>query len=380
MSLVPTINQILPSLLPIDTLILLAFFLCTAFQIYFWVITASGLRRYYHKASDLGVKANQPFVSVVIASKNESENLRKNLSFILEQEYHPFEVIIVDDHSSDDTGQFIQELRTRYNHLGYFKLSENEKGKKQAISKGITESRGTWILTTDADCKPVSRNWITLMMKGSDHVDVICGYGPYEKVSGWINQLVRYETWFIGVQYLSAIARGKPYMAVGRNLAYRKKAFQKVGGFEGHRHLLSGDDDLLIQSMLKDYRFSLCLHPESYMYSSAKNTTTDVIHQKLRHLTTSYEYAQTTKIWLSMVYITQLSHYAFWIYLIFTPFVFLAGSFFIIRVITILWAVKGLNRIVSSPVNWIKAVCWDFVLCLYYMGLSFFMTKNRSEW
>lgn len=87
------------------------------------------------------------------------------------------------------------------------------------------------------------------------------GYGAYEKSNGFLNKLIRFDTVWIAVQYFGFALMKKPYMGVGRNLAYRKSLFQNVGGFKTHLDLASGDDDLFISDAANEHNTQICIDP-----------------------------------------------------------------------------------------------------------------------
>ena len=189
-------------------------------------------------------------VSVIICAKNEEENLKKFLPGILAQDYPEYEVIVVNDCSTDGTALLLAEFKEKYPHLYYTTIEPDRKfmhGKKLAISIGIKAAKSEWLLFTDADCQPVSKSWISRMQENfSDKRQIVLGYGGYFKRKTLLNLIIRYDTAFIAATYFSYALAGIPYMGVGRNLAYRKSLFFEKKGFGSHKKLLSGDDDLFV--------------------------------------------------------------------------------------------------------------------------------------
>ncbi len=137
-------------------------------------------------------------VTVIICAKNEAENLQKNLPFILNQNYPNFEVIIVDDNSSDNTNEIIKAQQLITNNLFLITISKEEKiglGKKYALQKGIEAAKNELILLTDADCQPISKNWIAEMANCiSDEKKIVLGISPYKTENTFLNALIEYET------------------------------------------------------------------------------------------------------------------------------------------------------------------------------------------
>ena len=75
---------------------------------------------------------------------------------------------------------------------------------------------------------------------------IILGYGKYISEPGLLNKWIRTDTTYIAMQYLAMAIKGRPYMGVGRNMAYRKSLFFERKGFASHLNLASGDDDLFV--------------------------------------------------------------------------------------------------------------------------------------
>lgn len=249
-------------------------------------------------------------VSVIICAKNEVLRLKKYLSAILEQAYPDFEVIVVNDCSWDETSDYLESIAASYPHLKIVTIQEQEKyrhGKKFALTLGIKAAKNEYLLLTDADCIPASKNWLALMQRHfARNTEIIVGYGPYQKAKGFLNRLIRFDTFFIGIQYLSAALGKNAYMGVGRNLAYKKSLFFNSKGFAKHNHILSGDDDLFVNQNASSENTEVELDPESFTYSEAKTTFSDWLKQKKRHMSTSGQYKFGHSIFLFTNYISTL--------------------------------------------------------------------------
>jgi len=259
-------------------------------------------------------KMNKEPVSIIICAWNEEENLQKNLPTILEQDHPDFEVIVVNDHSQDGTASLLRELEKEHSHLRSIELDgTNMKmcGKKFAISMGIKGSKHENLLFTDADCRPKSKRWLGQMTAGfSEGKEVILGYGGFEKRDGWFNKLYRYEGLHTAMQYFSYALAGSPYMGVGRNLAYRKELFFKTKGFMKHRHISSGDDDLLVNEVATAANTAIVIQQEAHTVSAPKTDMTSWWRQKRRHLTTGGHYRPSSKFFLGTY---SLSHILFYL-------------------------------------------------------------------
>jgi poly-beta-1,6-N-acetyl-D-glucosamine synthase len=294
----------------IPLIFFILFILSLLIQLGYYLVVFSRLAFYKPKpgGGDL-----QP-VSVIICARNESENLRKNLTGVLEQDYPDFQVIVVNDCSFDDSGEYLKETAEKYRHLKIVTIEEQEKyqhGKKFALTLGIKAAKHDLLLLTDADCVPNSRNWVRNMQNHFvPGTDIVLGYGAYRKKNTMLNKLIRFDTFYTALQYLSFSLMNITYMGVGRNLAYRKDLFFRNKGFANHYHLLSGDDDLLINETATSNNTRIEINPDSFTKSEPKTTFASWFNQKRRHLTSSRLYKAKHK---RMLGILALSHFIFYV-------------------------------------------------------------------
>lgn len=185
-----------------------------------------------------------PGVSIIIAHKNNATSLLQNLVSIADQDYPFFEIIIVDNESRADQLTLLKAGLA--GSLQQVQLYSSPGGKKDAITLGVQRAQYGKILCTDADCAPVTNQWIKHMASKSRVNDMILGYSPYQKKPGWLNSLIRFETVITSIQYMSWSMAGRPYMGVGRNMMYSREMFLRYQPYKDHT-IPYGDDDLLVQ-------------------------------------------------------------------------------------------------------------------------------------
>ncbi len=283
-------------------IVLLAFLLTSLLvqMIYYWGLFSKPA--FLKKQPPLTTE--QPPVSVVISARNEYHHLKKNLPAILEQKYPDFEVVVVNHASDDETADYLKEIQNNYPHLKVITIAQDLNffhGKKFPLSIGIKSAAHEILLLTDADCKPASPYWISRMASNyNNETEVVIGYGPYHREKGFLNRLIRYDTFLVALQYLSFALIGKPYMGVGRNLSYRKSLFLKNKGFIAHYSVASGDDDLFINEVAQKKNTRTELSPESFVFSEPKHNFDEWFRQKRRHLTTGKKYKPKYKFLLGM--------------------------------------------------------------------------------
>jgi cellulose synthase/poly-beta-1,6-N-acetylglucosamine synthase-like glycosyltransferase len=258
-------------------------------------------------------KRKEP-VSVIICARNEAENLRNFLSSVLEQDYPDFEVIVVNDCSDDNSYEILGNYIKKYPHLKISTVNKDPKfthNKKFAQFIGIKAAKNEILLFTDADCQPVTNKWIEGMTSHFDEkTDFVLGYGGYRREKGLLNKYILYDTMIIAMQYLGMAMRGFPYMGVGRNLAYRRSVFFKNKGFGSYNHIISGDDDLLVNAVATGENTVVEFSPETHTRSVPCSEFNEWVLQKKRHLTTAPYYKFKDKLLLIAEPLTRVFFYA----------------------------------------------------------------------
>lgn len=194
-----------------------------------------------------------PPISVIICAREESENLRQNLTSVLEQDYPQFEVIVINDGNTDQSEDYLTLLEDKYPHLYHSFVPDSSRyisRKKLALTLGIKASKHDWLVFTDAKCMPQSNQWLRLMARNfTSRTQIVLGYSGYERGKGWLHKRVCFDNLFNSMRYLGFALAGSPFMGIGRNLAYRKELFYGHKGFSAHLNLQRGDDDLFINQV-----------------------------------------------------------------------------------------------------------------------------------
>lgn len=374
---------------------------CGFFQIVFYCIIYREIIIYKpEKVSD-----DSKNISVIICAKNEAENLFNFIPLIIKQEYSDFEILVINDNSTDNTNEVIEFLSGKYRiemtdrniELRMIRVTDKTyEGKKEALMKGISYAKYKYLMLTDADCYPYSTRWLCLMQQNfSENTDIVLGYGGYKQQKGLLNSMIRYEALYTAIQYFSFALRGIPYMGVGRNLAYTKSVFKKAKGFSKHLHIPSGDDDLFINQIAGKKNIAVETRHDSFTYSIAKETFKDWFIQKKRHLSTSVYYKIKHKILLGGETLSRIIFYFSFVVLIFLYFLannetFLHHDFFIIifgviffsRLIVYYYCIGRAIKHFNEK-NLIRTgILFDLILPLLYIlvVLSKVIFPNKFRW
>ncbi len=233
-------------------------------------------------------------ISIVIAARNEEQNLARFLPEFLNQDYPNYEIIVVNDRSWDESLDVLLALEQQYKHLRIVDIPDtgkDEYAKKMALTLGIKAAQYDRLLFTDADCKPASKDWLSEMAQGFKHNKMlVLGAGAYLRKKGFLNKIIRFDAIMIAIQYLSFGKAKIPYMGGGRNLGYTKELYDSVRGFKSHYYIPSGDDDLFVNEVGSRRNTSVVFNTSAVTYSIPKNNYEEWVRQKTRHFTTGNRY------------------------------------------------------------------------------------------
>lgn len=189
---------------------------------YWWSVMLKG--KVNHGRKDLS-KA----VSLIVAVRNEADNLRRNIPLWMAQDHPDYEVIVVNDSSWDDTGLVLKEFSEVYPRLKIVSVEEQDKyptGKKFALTLGIKASSNSYLIFTDADCRPASEQWLSLIQSTyKDPTELVLGHVQLEKTRGILGWFQQYDALFTNLQCYGHAFVGQAFMGRGGNLSYLRNLF-----------------------------------------------------------------------------------------------------------------------------------------------------------
>ena len=358
------------------------FLTATAVQLFYWFYFFSRLA-FYRPALPAEAKGEKS-VSVIICARDEAKNLRKNLHHFLNQNYRSFELLVVNDNSSDETAEVLLEFQEKSPKLRVINSQHPSlPGKKIALTSGIEAAHHHVLLLSDADCRPAGPDWIRLMQGAlEDGVEIGLGYSPYRRRPGWLNRFIRFEAIYTATQYLSFALAGQPYMGVGRNLIYTKAAFRRHDGFQHHLDLMSGDDDLFVNQAATKSNTSIMIDRGAFVFSEPKSTLRDYYYQKFRHLTTGRRYRPFHQLLLGALSASHAAHYlAGALLLLFGSQPFLVFLTYLVRMGVVSFLFRRIMRQLDDPSLWKWVPVLDAGFLLYYFSLApVLITCKVKQW
>ncbi len=332
-------------------------------------------------------KTPWPAISVVICAHNEDENLKNNLPTILAQQYGAWEVIVVNDRSTDLTGKVLEVFQRMHDNLWVVNIVGEKGSKKQALDAGIKAAKYSTILLTDADCRPQSPHWIQAMANCfDDETDIVLGFSPYQETSGLLNKVIRYETLYTAFLYGGLALLKQPYMGVGRNLAYRKHIYLQAAAPKKHQDTLSGDDDLVINEMANGRNTKICAVNEGIVWSQPKTTWAAWWHQKRRHTSAGVHYKPTTKLLLVIIYSPIIALYpliitSLMVGVFLNPiFLIYTGALLAVRLVMLLVGLPTpINVLEQASLLPFVLIC-DFLISLFLFSLGCLSAIKVHTW
>lgn len=327
-------------------------------------------------------------VSLIVCAHDEEQNLRQLLPLLMTQAYDHFEVIVVEDRSNDGSYDYLLEATQRYPNLKMVRITskpEHINGKKFALTLGIKAAKYEMVLLTDADCRPKGKHWVQEMMsRFGENTSIVLGYSPHVKLNGMLNAFIRFEGLLTGIQYIGFALLGRPYMGVGRNVAYRKSLFLDNKGFNGHQTITGGDDDLFINAHASKFNTAVSIGKKALVYTIPERTWREFYIQKLRHLSVGRFYKFSDRVVLGMFMVSWL---LFWLSvgpaaLVNEPWAHhgIVGLL-LARWIFLISLFHSASRKMGDPFEAWKVPFLDIIYTIYYLvtGLSALKSK-RIRW
>jgi glycosyltransferase involved in cell wall biosynthesis len=339
------------------------------------------LRAFYRKYEAAQTQSPNP-VSVIVCAHDEEQNLKELIPLLLAQQHPQFEIIVVADRCNDGTYDYLLKATKDHSQLKMVRVTykpEHINGKKFAITLGIKAARHEWLLFTDADCRPASPQWIAHMtQQASEQTQMVIGFSPYRKEHGLLNAFIRFEALLTGIQYMGLALVGRPYMGVGRNLAYTKSLFMSGRGFNNYLGVMGGDDDLFVNLHANKGNASVCIGHEATTISIPKKSWSGFLEQKLRHLSAGRHYKSIDKFIIGLF---MMSWMLTWFVAL--PVAIVVPAWPLLMAFIVRWVLLGLlfhraSQRLGGQFEFLKTPVLDFIFPFYYLvtGLRALVAKK----
>ncbi len=254
-----------------------------------------------------------PSVSVIVPTRNEAHHIEQLCACLQKQNYPTslLEFFIVDDRSTDETFARIEAFAAGSPQIKALQIVDtlpHIAPKKRAIDLGIRRSHGEIVMITDADTAP-GPDWVhRFATRFTDDAAMICGYSPYHPRESFLQKILALEYFSLAAVSAAGIGAGLPLTCTGSNLAYRRRAYYAIGGFEKIASFVSGDDDLLLHEMHRRRagRVLYLAEPEAAAPTAPPNSWQQFFWQRVRFASKGRHYAPGFTASLVAVYLMNL--------------------------------------------------------------------------
>jgi glycosyltransferase involved in cell wall biosynthesis len=381
---------------PIGLKILLSLYVVVLLiQLFYHLYFYNGIIRYNRKIkrNKVGYTTSQPPISIIVCAQNESENLRKYLPKLLEQEYPCFEVIVINDGSTDESCDVLKLLNQKYKNLYHTFLPTNAKftsRKKICLNVGVKAAHYEHLIIVDADCEPTSSKWIANIVRNyTSETDIILGYSSYKKKNGFLYSLIGYENLLSTIQYMGFALKGKVLRGTNRNISYKKRLFSANKTFHSHLNLEYGDDDLFIQDISTSKNTKVEFTPDSITLTDREITFKNYLYDKEKRLLTQSQYKKNLKALMKVGYSSKILFDITYIAIvigsiILKDYLLLAIIFgtFILHFIVRCLVINLTAKIVHERKFYLSILLFDMIMpwiSLYVVVINFF-SRNANRW
>jgi cellulose synthase/poly-beta-1,6-N-acetylglucosamine synthase-like glycosyltransferase len=323
-------------------------------------------------------------ISVIVAFRNEEHTLPVLIKSLSKLAYviHNYEVILVDDHSTDGSRAVAERLARDGRNVRLLCLPEELEGKKQALLMGIHASAFDIVVTTDADCQ-FHEQWLWQISTYFERPETQMLVGPVrlESDKGILSRMQAMEFTSLAASTAAAIGLGHPILCNGANLAFRKNAFVEVGGYEGNLDIPSGDDEFLLHKIMKHYRKGVVYlnAPEGVVTSTTVKSLGDFIRQRVRWASKWKYNTDPISKWLA-VFIAA-AHFSFFaLVILFVMDPGMTFTFLLIKVILEAVLLMAMTRFYGVPFDGLAFAAWQLLYTPYVLLVGAWAQGDRYRW
>ncbi len=320
-------------------------------------------------------------LSVIVAAKNEEKNLPALISSLVKQSYAAdlFEVIIIDDNSSDNTFEKAKSLTENFYHFSIYKVTDKKySGKKGVLEFGIAKAKNPFVLITDADCQP-DKKWIESFARKLDSDnDFVFGIAPFIQDKTLVNKISCFENLRTQLLTLSFANLGLPYSAAARSFGFRKNSFDKLSGYQNTTETLSGDDDLLLREAVKHkMKIDIVADDDSFVYSNTSKSFAEYLKQKTRHTSTSLHYLFIHQLLLGLWHLINL-------FMLFSPLLMIFNIkfliLFLVKVLGDIYLISSTKDYFNYKFNFLEIVFYQVIYEILLIINFFNAIFRKVEW
>ena len=262
-------------------------------------------------------------ISIIVVVRNELDCVINCLNALFEQDFPQsrFEIIVVDDNSTDGTTELLRTYSRDHpiHFIAKSKSSKYKSSKKAALEIAVLQARGNFIFFTDADCLPGPK-WISAMVACFDETTgLVAGFSPQKAESVWLSNVMKVDAAAAAFVAAGTISLGCGVTCTGRNLAVRKQALRDIGGYASFPDSLSGDDDFMLQKISNHpaWEVKYAFDSRAVVPAWGPSTLGQFLKQKQRHISAGRHFRLFSQAAFALFHLANLG---LWTSLVFAPF------------------------------------------------------------
>lgn len=367
----------------------IVFYLCVAVVATYLVVQLAGLLAMYllpisTQKEDQKQPENLPFISVLLAARNEENNIKNCLQALCNMDYplHKIEILIGNDDSYDQTAEIVTQFAANYPHVRLLNIEadmvSSTKGKARVLSVLAKEAKGEFLFITDADIQ-VGDQWVKGILKAFDSDTALVSATTFIKSDGlgFFAKMQQVDwAYFLGL--IQAVSHfGLPVTAVGNNMAVLKKAYEKTGGYEAIPFSITEDFALFSAIRAQGLKTKNIISSTSTVFAAPIRELSTLFHQRKRWLTGAKGLPLKTKI---LVLLFGLYYLAF-------PFILLTN----VKLAMTLWFARfGLFVLTlfrlhlitqTKPLKLLQLLAYEGYIHVFMpLYALFFAIKSKVNW
>ena len=284
--------------------LLYAFIAVVIIQFLYHIILFSRLAFYQPKKLTVN---NEP-VSVILYTKNQANQLSKTLDDLLNQQYHTFEIVVVNNASTDETSDILKAYAEQFPNINIVDVKNNEAfwgSTKYALTLGIKASKYNHLIFTDTDKTLISPNWLTSMSAGfTDKKNLVIGIELIKKEKGFFNKIVRFRHISNQQWHINLTQAGKPMNIPLDNVGYTKNSFFENQGYIRFMNYFQYTHELFFSEAANRKNTSVCLNKESFAYINTPKNSAELLQKAIEEKAILKEFGRSYGLLKSVYYLS----------------------------------------------------------------------------
>jgi len=290
-----------------------------------------------------------PSISIIIPSRNYEENLRELIPSLLEQDYPHFEVVVVDDCSSDGTEWYLSELKLHSNKLKTSRIvQETDFPNALVITIGVRAASNEWLIFLNPLCRINGTDWLkSFASKIGTKTEAVFGFVKYTNQEGSMQKFLRYENLNSHILYGSARYLGSPMPISDMNIAYKREKFLSLRGFAAVLDARFSENELFINKISTKKNSVFLMDRSTVINYTGETEWDDEINYKKKQLLMKRKFSFKQKLFLATNTISRLLFDALMIALvIISPWrLYIAGVWCFKILHELIWGVVAMKRL-----------------------------------